>query len=119
MSRRNVRKRAGFSNCALACCRRRVNISSRNCRLFAVNSTNVSSLSSENFISASTTPPDVVKSIQEHVAKALADPQVRTWLVSTGQEPVGNSPAEFSAQYKADVERYAKAIEAAKIPKQQ
>ncbi len=65
------------------------------------------------------TPPDVVKTIQENVAKALADPQVRSWLVSTGQEPVGNSPAEFGAQYKADVERYAKAIEAANIPKQQ
>src|SRR6476646_7237718 len=65
------------------------------------------------------TPPDVVQSIQEYVAKALADPQVRTWLVSTGQEPVGNSTAEFSAQYKADIDRYAKVIEQAKIPKQE
>jgi tripartite-type tricarboxylate transporter receptor subunit TctC len=65
------------------------------------------------------TPPDVVQSIQQYVAKALADPQVRPWLVSTSQEPVGNSPAEFDAQYKADIERYAKAIELAKIPKQE
>ena len=50
------------------------------------------------------TPPDVVQAIQEYVAKALADPQVRAWLVSTGQEPVGNSPAEFDAQYKADID---------------
>jgi hypothetical protein len=49
----------------------------------------------------------------------VADPQVRSWLVSTGQEPVGNTPAEFGAQYKADIERYAKAIELAKIPKQE
>jgi len=65
------------------------------------------------------TPPDVVQSIQQYVAKALADPQVRPWLLSTSQEPVGNSPAEFDAQYKADIERYAKAIELAKIPKQE
>jgi tripartite-type tricarboxylate transporter receptor subunit TctC len=65
------------------------------------------------------TPPDVVQSIQQYVAKALADPQVRPWLLSTSQEPVGNTPAEFDAQYKADIERYAKAIELAKIPKQE
>ena len=65
------------------------------------------------------TPPDVVTTIQEYAAKALADPQVRPWLVSTGQAPVGNPPAEFAAQYKADIERYAKVIEQAKIPKQE
>ena len=65
------------------------------------------------------TPPDVVKTIQEYVAKALADPQVRRGSFRPAQEPVGNSPAEFDAQYKADIERYAKAIEAAKIPKQE
>ncbi|MEI8154541.1 MAG: tripartite tricarboxylate transporter substrate-binding protein, partial [Hyphomicrobiales bacterium] len=65
------------------------------------------------------TPPDIVKTIQESVAKALADSQVRTWLISTSQEPMGNSPAEFAAQYKADIDRYAKVIEQAKIPKQE
>jgi tripartite-type tricarboxylate transporter receptor subunit TctC len=65
------------------------------------------------------TPPDVVKTIQEYAAKALADPQVRPWLVSTSQNPVGNSPAEFDAQYKSDIDRYAKVIEQAKIPKQE
>src|SRR6476619_5176812 len=58
------------------------------------------------------TPPDVVKTIQEYAAKALADPQVRSWLVSTGQEPVGDPLAEFDAQYKADIARYATAISA-------
>src|SRR6187549_472479 len=65
------------------------------------------------------TPPDVVKTIQEYAAKALADPQVRPWLVSTSQNPVGNSPAEFDAQSKSDIDRYAKVIEQAKIPKQE
>ena len=61
--------------------------------------------------------PISCRRIQQYVAKALADPQVREWLVSTGQEPVGNSPAEFAAQFKADIERFAKVIEQAKIPK--
>jgi tripartite-type tricarboxylate transporter receptor subunit TctC len=63
------------------------------------------------------TPADIVQTVQQTVAKALTDPQVRTWLVSTAQQPVGNSPAEFAAQYKADIARYAKVIADAKIPK--
>src|SRR5436190_10770685 len=61
------------------------------------------------------TPPDIVLNIQQTLAKALADPKVREVLVQTGQNYVGNSPAEFDAQYKADIARYAKVIEQAKI----
>jgi tripartite-type tricarboxylate transporter receptor subunit TctC len=62
-------------------------------------------------------PPAIVKAIQENMAKVLADPTVRERLTSVGQEPVGNSPAEFAAQFKADVDRFAKVVETAKIPK--
>jgi tripartite-type tricarboxylate transporter receptor subunit TctC len=63
------------------------------------------------------TPPDVVLSIQQNLAKALADPKVRDFLVKTGQEPVGNSPAEFDAMFKADIARFAKVVEQANIKK--
>ena len=63
------------------------------------------------------TPPDVVQTIQQNLAKALADPKVHDFLVKTGQEPVGNSPAEFAAQFKGDIARFAKVIADAKIPK--
>jgi len=63
------------------------------------------------------TPPDVVLTIQQNIAKVLADPQVRERLVSVGQEPIGNTPAEFDAQFKADIARFAKVVEQAKIPK--
>jgi tripartite-type tricarboxylate transporter receptor subunit TctC len=63
------------------------------------------------------TPADIVQTVQQTVAKALTDPQVRTWLVSTAQQPIGNPPAEFAAQYKADIARYAKVIADAKIRK--
>jgi tripartite-type tricarboxylate transporter receptor subunit TctC len=63
------------------------------------------------------TPPAVVQTVQQNVAKALADPKVHDFLVKTGQEPVGNSPAEFSAMFKADITRFADVIEKAKIPR--
>jgi len=49
------RARAGFSNCALACCRRKLNNSRRKSRLLAVSSTVVKSLSSGVFIFVSVT----------------------------------------------------------------
>ena len=61
------------------------------------------------------TPPDIVQTIQQTIARVLADPIVRERLVSTGQELLGNSPAEFEVFYKADIERYLKVVEAAKI----
>jgi tripartite-type tricarboxylate transporter receptor subunit TctC len=63
------------------------------------------------------TPPDIVESLHKYVAQAIADPKVKEWLVSTGQSPVGNSPAEFSAQFKADIARFAKVIDEAHIKK--
>jgi tripartite-type tricarboxylate transporter receptor subunit TctC len=63
------------------------------------------------------TPPDIVKSLQQSIAKALADPQVRERLVSSGQDPVGNTPEQFAAQYKAEIAKFAKVIEQAKIQK--
>jgi tripartite-type tricarboxylate transporter receptor subunit TctC len=63
------------------------------------------------------TPPDIVEAVQRHLAAALADPKVRDWLISTGQFPVGNAPAEFAEQFRADVARFAKVIEQAHIPK--
>jgi tripartite-type tricarboxylate transporter receptor subunit TctC len=63
------------------------------------------------------TPPAIVRTIQQNLAKALADPQVRERLIATGQEPVGNTPAEFAAQFKSDIARYADVIAKARIPK--
>jgi tripartite-type tricarboxylate transporter receptor subunit TctC len=63
------------------------------------------------------TPPDVVLTIQQALAKALADPKIREVLIQTGQDPVGDSPEAFAATFKADIARFAKAIEDAKIPK--
>jgi hypothetical protein len=36
-------------------------------------------------------------------------------LATLGLEPVGNSPAEFTAQMKIEMEKWAKVIQAARI----
>jgi tripartite-type tricarboxylate transporter receptor subunit TctC len=63
------------------------------------------------------TPPDIVNAIQQALAKSLADPKVRDVLIPTGQEPVGDAPDAFAAAFKADIARYAKVVDDAKIPK--
>jgi tripartite-type tricarboxylate transporter receptor subunit TctC len=63
------------------------------------------------------TPPAIVAAFQQAMAKVLADPMVAERFRSFGAEPVGSTPAEFAAFFKADVARYAKVIEQAKIPK--
>jgi hypothetical protein len=54
-----------------------------------------------------------VHTLQQQIAKVLAEPQARQRLLATGQEPVGNPPTDFTAQFKSDMARYAKVIEQA------
>ncbi len=63
------------------------------------------------------TPPEIVKTVQQALVQSLADPKVREVLIPTGQEPVGNTPEQFAATFKADVARFSKVVEEAKIPK--
>jgi tripartite-type tricarboxylate transporter receptor subunit TctC len=63
------------------------------------------------------TPPHAVQFLQQAMVKTLADPEVSGRIRSTGQEPVGSPTADFQAFFKSEVERFARVIEAAKIPK--
>jgi tripartite-type tricarboxylate transporter receptor subunit TctC len=63
------------------------------------------------------TPPAIVLAFQQAMAKVLADPMVAERFRSFGAEPIGNTPEQFAAQFKAEVARYTKIIETAKIPK--
>jgi len=63
------------------------------------------------------TPPAVVQALQQAMVKTLAAPEVSERIRSTGQEPVGSSTADFQAFFKSEVARFARVIEAAKIPK--
>jgi len=64
---------------------------------------------------AAGTPPDIVLNIQQTLAKALADPKVREVWPRPGRLRSATRPPSFDAQYKADIARYARVIEQAKI----
>lgn len=63
------------------------------------------------------TPPGIINTIQQTVAVALATPEMRDRMLAVGLEPVGSTPAEFDAFFKSEIARFAKLVEAAKIPK--
>src|SRR4051812_11160601 len=67
---------------------------------------------------AAKTPREIVEFIQRETAKVLALPDVRERLTAMVYEPVGSTPAEFEAYFKADVARFAKVVADANIPKQ-
>ena len=56
------------------------------------------------------TPAAVVNRLHEEFVRALQSPQARTALERDGAEPVGTTPAEFSAILTADIEKYAKLV---------
>ena len=51
------------------------------------------------------TPPEVLKRLSDAMKKIVADPDFRAKIEAVGARPVGSSPAEFSAQVKAEIER--------------
>jgi tripartite-type tricarboxylate transporter receptor subunit TctC len=64
------------------------------------------------------TPGPVIERIRAEVARIVALPDMQQRIRAMGNEPVGSTPAEFDAYYKAEIGMYTKVIEDAKIPKQ-
>jgi len=60
-------------------------------------------------------PKAVFARLHDEIKKALALPDVRERLVAIGFEPIGNSPEAFAAQVKADIAKWRKIIQDAKI----
>jgi tripartite-type tricarboxylate transporter receptor subunit TctC len=61
------------------------------------------------------TPPAIVDRIQTEFARVLALPDVRKRLLDIGLEPIGSTPAEFSAVVRQDYDKWGKVIRDAKI----
>lgn len=55
-------------------------------------------------------PDDIVKKVHDVVKKTLEDPDVRKRIEETGSDVIGNSPAEFAEQIKAEYEVYKKVV---------
>ena len=64
------------------------------------------------------TPPDIAGQLQRELAKAVVAPDMRERWPNWGYEPVGSTPEQFAAKYKADLATYAKVIREARIPLQ-
>jgi tripartite-type tricarboxylate transporter receptor subunit TctC len=59
------------------------------------------------------TPKSIVTRIAAEVGNATKDPTIVERLTAFGVDPVGNSPAEFSATVHADIELWAEAVKLA------
>jgi tripartite-type tricarboxylate transporter receptor subunit TctC len=64
------------------------------------------------------TPRAVVDRIREEVVKAVASPEVQKRFAELGVEGRASTPEELRKFYAAEAQRWAKVVEAAKIPKQ-
>jgi len=61
------------------------------------------------------TPQPVVDKLQRELQAALRTPFVRERYATLGIEPVGNAPAEFGEQVRADLARWAEVVKAANV----
>jgi tripartite-type tricarboxylate transporter receptor subunit TctC len=55
-------------------------------------------------------PPEVVARLNDAMKKTMANPELRQRLEQIGARPVGNSPAEFTAQVRTEIERTRKLV---------
>ena len=61
------------------------------------------------------TPPAIVQPLYAEIAKVVEDPEMRSFMLSTGAEPALMGPDEFRAYIKADIAKWAKVVKAAGI----
>jgi tripartite-type tricarboxylate transporter receptor subunit TctC len=59
------------------------------------------------------TPKEIVDLLAREIAKAVAQPEVRKRLVTLGFRPVANTPDEFAARIKVEVDKWGKVVHAA------
>ena len=58
------------------------------------------------------TPKDIVAKLNAASVAALATPDMRERLAAQGADPIGNSPDQFAAFIKAEIEKWAKIVKA-------
>jgi tripartite-type tricarboxylate transporter receptor subunit TctC len=56
------------------------------------------------------TPPEIVAALNKAVIAAVADDATRTKLLTSGAEPVTNTPAEYAALIKTEIERWTRVV---------
>src|SRR4051794_28928995 len=61
------------------------------------------------------TPQEIVELLSREIAKSVAQPVVRERIVALGFKPVANTPDEFSARIKAEIEKWGKVVHDASL----
>jgi tripartite-type tricarboxylate transporter receptor subunit TctC len=61
------------------------------------------------------TPKEIVDRLYREIAKAVAQPDVKERLAVLGFKPVANTPDEFSARIKLEIEKWGKVVRDAKL----
>jgi tripartite-type tricarboxylate transporter receptor subunit TctC len=61
------------------------------------------------------TPKEIVQRLADETAKAVQRPEIREAIAGLGGEPVGNSPAAFTAIVKSDLAKWRKVVSDANV----
>lgn len=61
------------------------------------------------------TPQPIVERLHRELAAIVATPEFRTLMDKNGAEPVSNTPEQFAAMIRQEVERYTKVVKAVGI----
>lgn len=61
------------------------------------------------------TPGPVINRVAEAVARAVRSPDIARRYTELGIEPVGNTPAQYAAQVRVDIAKYARAVKASGV----
>jgi tripartite-type tricarboxylate transporter receptor subunit TctC len=64
------------------------------------------------------TPKDIVSRLSVEVDKAIKSPDIQQRFVNEGLEPMGGTPEFFTKFMRAEIDKYAKVIKLAGVPKQ-
>jgi tripartite-type tricarboxylate transporter receptor subunit TctC len=70
----------------------------------------------QGILAPAATPKEIVDLLNREIVKVMALPDVKEKCAQLGFDVVANSPQEFAAYIKADVEKWGKVIKDAKIP---
>lgn len=61
------------------------------------------------------TPKEIVDLLSREIAKAVGNPDVKERLTALGFKPVANTPDEFAARIKLEIEKWGKVVRDAKL----
>ena len=73
------------------------------------------SIATQGIFAPIRTPPAIVNRLNQEIVHVLNLPDVKEKFIATGVEVVGNSPKQFAATVKSDIERLGKVIREAGI----